>query len=47
MRGHRKGLLTGEVEVTEPTNKDKIVRHKKVRASLTNFPYTHMLLGKL
>ena len=31
-RGHRKGLLTDEVEAAENTNKDKITRHKKIRA---------------
>ena len=31
-RGHRKGLLTDEVEAAENTNKDKTARHKKVRA---------------
>ena len=31
-RGHRKGLLTEEVEVAENTNKDKTARHKKIRA---------------
>ena len=31
-RGHRKGLLTDEVEAEKNTNKDKIARHKKIRA---------------
>ena len=31
-RGHRKGLLTGEVEAAKNTNKDKTARHKKIRA---------------
>ena len=31
-RGHRKGLLTEEVEVAKNTNKDKTARHKKIRA---------------
>ena len=36
-RGHRKGLLTEEVEAAENTNKDKTTRHKKIRA-LTLIP---------
>ena len=31
-RGHQKGLLNGEVEAKENTDKDKIARHKEVRA---------------
>ena len=31
-RGHKKGLLTDEVETTENTNKDRTARHKKIRA---------------
>ena len=31
-RGHRKGLLTGEVEAAKNTNEDKTARHKKIRA---------------
>ena len=31
-RGHIKGLLTGEVEATENTNKNKTAKHKKVKA---------------
>ena len=31
-RGHFKGLLTAEVEVAENTDKEKIARHKKIRA---------------
>jgi len=30
-RGNQKGLLNEEVEAAENTNKNKIVRHKKVR----------------
>ena len=30
--GHREGLLTEEVEAAENTNKNRIVRHKKIRA---------------
>ena len=31
-RGHRKGLLIGEVEAAKNTNKDKTTRHMKIRA---------------
>ena len=31
-RGHKKGLLTNEVETAENTNKDRTARHKKIRA---------------
>ena len=32
LSGHREGLLIGEVEAAENTNKDRTARHKKVRA---------------
>ena len=32
LSGHREGLLTEEVEAAENTNKNRIVRHKKIRA---------------
>ena len=31
-RGHRKGLLTDEVEAVENSNKDRTARHNKIRA---------------